>query len=127
MLFDTNFIIALSGQRGKNVKARAQAFLQGLHPAQNLYTSRICWMEFAAGCETIAVTEETAKNFAVLGIDEALAWNASRMARMLKQQGQIIGDHDVWIAATAHGYGLTLVTNNTRHFARIPGLKLQSF
>ena len=35
-----------------------------------------------------------------------------------------IGDNDIWIAATALEFGLPLVSNNQKHFARIAGLKL---
>ena len=38
----------------------------------------------------------------------------------------MIGDSDIWIAATALQYDLTLLTNNRRHFERIEGLRLES-
>jgi predicted nucleic acid-binding protein len=37
----------------------------------------------------------------------------------------IIRDSDIWIAATALQYNLTL-TNNRRHFERIEGLRIES-
>jgi predicted nucleic acid-binding protein len=43
----------------------------------------------------------------------------------LRRKGQLIGDLDLLIAATALEHQLTLVTGNTQHFARIPGLGLQ--
>ena len=42
----------------------------------------------------------------------------------LRQRGLGIGDPDVFIAATAMHHALTLVTQNIRHFGRIPGLLL---
>ena len=41
-----------------------------------------------------------------------------------KATGQKIGDNDLFIAATALRYDLTLVTRNRRHFDRIPDLRL---
>jgi tRNA(fMet)-specific endonuclease VapC len=38
----------------------------------------------------------------------------------------MIGDSDIWIAATALQYDLTLLTNNRRHFERIDGLRIES-
>jgi predicted nucleic acid-binding protein len=35
--------------------------------------------------------------------------------------------NDLWIAAHARGLDVTLVTNNTREFARVPKLKLQNW
>ena len=50
-----------------------------------------------------------------------------RFARLrgdLRALGQLIGDMDLLIAATALAADLTLVTRNRRHFARIPDLRL---
>jgi tRNA(fMet)-specific endonuclease VapC len=56
-----------------------------------------------------------------VGIAETFA--ATRAA--LRQQGLLIPDMDLLIAATALEHDLTLVTRNQRHFARIPGLQIQ--
>jgi predicted nucleic acid-binding protein len=42
----------------------------------------------------------------------------------LKSKGRICDDMDILIAAFCQTYGLTLVTNNTRHFENIAGLSL---
>jgi predicted nucleic acid-binding protein len=42
----------------------------------------------------------------------------------LKTKGRICDDMDILIAAFCKTYGLTLVTNNTRHFENIAGLTL---
>ncbi len=40
----------------------------------------------------------------------------------LEAQGNIIGAHDLWIAATAIGHDMPLATTNRREFERVPGL-----
>lgn len=45
----------------------------------------------------------------------------------LEAKGQRIDDADIIIAATALEGGMTLVTGNTKHFSRIPGLKLENW
>lgn len=45
----------------------------------------------------------------------------------LETQGMRIGSMDLFIAATALVGDYTLVTHNTRHFSRIPGLKLEDW
>lgn len=45
----------------------------------------------------------------------------------LKSQGTPIGDMDTQIAAHALAEKLILVTHNTRHFEKIPGLKLEDW
>ena len=42
----------------------------------------------------------------------------------LRRQGELIGDIDLLIAATALDYRLILLTRNLRHFHRIPGLRI---
>jgi tRNA(fMet)-specific endonuclease VapC len=54
--------------------------------------------------------------------DAALAYG--RLRPGLEAQGQPIGPLDTLIGAHALSLGLTLVTNNTREFARVPGLQV---
>ena len=57
-------------------------------------------------------------------MDPDIAWRASRICRKLRVDGSLIGDHDIWIAATALERAIPLVTRNPRHFQRIPGLEI---
>lgn len=45
----------------------------------------------------------------------------------LRQQGQPVADFDLAIASIALANDLIVVTNNTRHYVRIPGLKLENW
>ncbi len=63
----------------------------------------------------------------VLGPTHFTVEEFGRLRAMLRQQNQLIGDMDTAIAATALTYRLTLVTHNTRHFSRIPGLRLEDW
>ena len=45
----------------------------------------------------------------------------------LETKGQPLDDFDIIIASMALAHNLTLVTNNTRHFKRIEGLKLENW
>jgi tRNA(fMet)-specific endonuclease VapC len=45
----------------------------------------------------------------------------------LKKRGGMIGANDLFTGAHARGLGLTLVTNNTKEFARVPNLKLENW
>ena len=46
---------------------------------------------------------------------------------LLEQKGTPIGNNDTWIAAHAVSLGVTLVTNNTKEFTRIPHLLLENW
>jgi tRNA(fMet)-specific endonuclease VapC len=45
----------------------------------------------------------------------------------LASGGNLIGPHDLWLAAAAIARGLTLVTANLREFQRVPGLAIESW
>jgi tRNA(fMet)-specific endonuclease VapC len=59
--------------------------------------------------------------------DTAAAEVCGTMRAWLASQGTPIGPYDVQIAAHAHALGVTLVTNNTREFERVPGLTLENW
>ena len=50
-----------------------------------------------------------------------------KLRAQLTRQGRLIGPNDLWLAAHALAGDLTLVTNNTREFKRVPGLKLANW
>ena len=60
-----------------------------------------------------------------LGREEAEA--AARVHAGVEARGQIIGPRDTLIAGTCLAANATLVTRNTREFARVPGLKVVSW
>ncbi|MCF8145344.1 MAG: type II toxin-antitoxin system VapC family toxin [Deltaproteobacteria bacterium] len=62
----------------------------------------------------------------VLAYDTAIAKVSGRIRAQLEEEGMIVPDADLQIAATALAHGLELVTGNTRHFSRITGLKINT-
>jgi tRNA(fMet)-specific endonuclease VapC len=46
---------------------------------------------------------------------------------MLKKAGSLIDDFDILIAAVAISNNLILVTNNEKHFARIPDIQIENW
>ena len=56
---------------------------------------------------------------------EASAYADIRVA--LENAGTPIGSDDMFIAAVAKANDLTLVTNNTSHFSKVPGLKIENW
>lgn len=60
---------------------------------------------------------------AVMPFDEAAAGRFGPVASALARRGEPIGTFDTLIAAHAMSLGLTFVTNNTKHFRRVVGLK----
>lgn len=59
--------------------------------------------------------------------DKVAATLFGRICASLQAKGAPIGILDTLIAAHALSLNLTLVSNNTRHFQRVRGLKLQNW
>lgn len=63
----------------------------------------------------------------VADFDGSAAEVAGELRAWLAGQGTPIGPYDSLIAAHAQSLRVTLVTNNTREFERVPGLKLANW
>lgn len=79
-------------------------------PEQN----RIALVEFIAPLEVADYTMDVAEIY-------------GSIRSLLKRKGRLIGPLDLLIAAHSLYLETTLVTNNVREFARIPGLKLENW
>jgi tRNA(fMet)-specific endonuclease VapC len=64
---------------------------------------------------------------AVLAFDESCARHFGVLAVELATRGTPIGEFDVLIAAHAVAAEATLITNNTKHFTRVRGLKIENW
>jgi tRNA(fMet)-specific endonuclease VapC len=62
--------------------------------------------------------------FRVLNLDDAVAERFAELRADLRRRGEMIPDLDLFVAATALTYDLTVLTFNRRHYERISGLKL---
>jgi tRNA(fMet)-specific endonuclease VapC len=63
----------------------------------------------------------------VLAFDQTAADRFGLVAAALANEGAPIGHMDTMIAAHALSAGATLVTNNSRHFSKVSGLKLENW
>lgn len=62
----------------------------------------------------------------VIHLDYDICRIFGQLRGRLRAEGNIIGDMDILIGATAIRYNLTLLTNNVRHFSRLEGLNIIS-
>lgn len=74
----------------------------------------------------MAVIDALLDGVDVLPISPVIDLFAQEKAR-LARAGTIISDFDLLIGTTAVHHGLVMVTNNTRHFDRIIGIKLEDW
>ncbi len=128
-LLDTNICVYLLRRISPGVRERFEA-----HPIEDVGVSAITVVELQYGVSksrSPAENQEALTEFlvplTVLPFDgsEASAFGAIRAT--LERQGQPLGPYDLLIAAQALTHGLTLVTNNTREFARVPDLAVDDW
>jgi len=120
-------VFAMNGNPA--VRARfAGEYLSGL--AISAITEAELWY----GIENSAAPEKNADvlrtflaTVEILPFDTLAAAEYGRVRAGLKRAGTPIGDRDTFIAAHAKALGLTVVTNNTREFARVEGLALEDW
>ena len=62
----------------------------------------------------------------VVPLDDAACRVFGAERARLREEGNLIGDMDILIGATAVSNNLTLLSNNTRHFERMQGLRIVS-
>lgn len=75
----------------------------------------------------LAMVRRLTNELNVIESDETINEEFGSIKAILESSGTIIDDADLFIAACAKIHGLTLVTNNIKHFRRIKGLKLENW
>src|SRR3990172_3695005 len=65
--------------------------------------------------------------FSILPLDNSAREVYGRLRTGLERRGEVIGAHDMLIAAHALALDATLVTNNEKEFKRIKGLRIENW
>lgn len=86
---------------------------EGIYFGQNRRASEAGFHQFLRGVDVLGLNRQIMRRFAQVRGD-------------LRRTGQIIGDPDILIAATALYHNLVSVTRNKSHFQRIPQIELYS-
>lgn len=74
-----------------------------------------------------ALIDTFARTIEVAPFDDDAAFEYGRIGSLLAARGTPIGDMDALIAGHAVALKVSLVTNNVRHFIRVPGLAVENW
>lgn len=128
-MLDTNICIFAIKQKPENVIRNILA-----HDPDELCISSITYAELMHGVEKSQLVEKNRlammmflSPFTVLEFDSKAAEEYGRIRTRLERRGTPIGTMDNLIAGHAMSQGLTVVTNNTREYARIDGLQVEDW
>jgi len=69
-----------------------------------------------------AFVEHLISSIEPLPVTTSVARTHAEIWARLERRGEVIGAHDMWIAATAVSHGLAVATANAAEFGRVPGL-----
>jgi predicted nucleic acid-binding protein len=123
LILDTDHCVAIL--RGR------QRLDEKIAPDMPLFITAITVSELIYGAyrsqrvgENIGHINLLVQSVAVLPFDETTARRCSELKELLRRDGQTLGEPDLQIASIALSHSLPLVTHNTAHFNRIPGLVL---
>ena len=127
-LLDTNILIAMSKQR-LGLADR----LDGI-PADAILLSSVVVAEIEYGIAKSGrrqhnrrVFDSLLSGFRVLPFDAAAARLYGPIRAQLEKRGRLIGPYDLMIAAHAQSLDAVLVTDNTKEFDRVAGLKTENW
>jgi len=127
-MLDTDIAIYVIKNRPASARMRFQQH-QG-----RLCASSVTVMELMYGAEKSAQPERNLRDIEgfiarlrVLHYDENAAFHTAQIRAELEKSGTPIGAYDLMIAGHARACGLIVVTNNTREFQRVPGIRMENW
>ena len=128
-LLDTNICIYLIKKRPPEVFQRFQQL-----QLKQLHISTITVFELYYGIEknnsqkrNLLALENFIAPLTVVDFNLDAAKKAAQIRSTLQNKGMPIGPYDTQIAAIALSLNMVLLTNNTREFERVDGLKLENW
>jgi len=126
---DTNICAYFMSRKYPSVTAQFKA-----HAPHDLFISALVAGELAYGVALSSRVESNRKNLdaflsmlQIVPWDEQAMWHFGQQKARLKKAGTKIGEIDLLIGCQALALDAIMVTNNTREFERIEGLKLENW
>ena len=128
-MLDTNICIYAIKHKPEQVFMRLQE-----HDPIDICISSVTYAELVHGVEKSKAIEKNRvalalllANIEIMNFDSLAAESYGKIRADLEKAGAPIGPLDMMIAGHAKALGYTVVTNNTKEFARVKGLKLENW
>lgn len=121
-LLDTNIVIALNKNDlnvAQNIRSAEFVAISVTIAGELLYGAR----RSAQQSQNLQQLESLFQNIAVLNCDLETARQYAQIKEVLRRKGRPIPENDIWIAALASQYGLTVATRDS-DFSAIPSLDI---
>jgi len=129
-VLDTNIVTALLKGNDK-VKNRAE---RAIYEGKTIFINAISYYEIKRGLLAanakvqLGKFESLCKEFGLVLLDDQNVFDiAAEIYANLQQRGRLIGDADILMASVVCFRNFVLVSDNTKHFSRIPRLKTENW
>jgi tRNA(fMet)-specific endonuclease VapC len=127
-MLDTDVISYLI--RGASEKLRSKFMEQ--EPGNCILCSVVCaeleyGLKKKGSAEISARVHKFLEQMPMVDFDRACAEKYAEIRCTLEKKGTVIGNADMMIAASSLAVGAVFVTNNTRHFSRVKGLRTENW
>lgn len=128
-MLDTNICIYAIKHKPEQVFMHLQE-----HEPEEICISSVTYAELVHGVEKSKAIEKNRvalalllANIEIMNFDSLAAECYGKIRADLEKVGTSIGQLDMMIAGHAKSLGFTVVTNNTKEFERVKGLKLENW
>ena len=128
-MLDTNICIYAIKHKPEQVFMRLQE-----HDPIDICISSVTYAELVHGAEKSKAIEKNRvalalllANIEIMNFDSLAAESYGKIRADLEKAGTPIGPFDMMIAGHAMALGYIVVTNNTKEFERVKGLKLENW
>ncbi len=128
-LLDTNICIFLINCHPEVVRSRFQQVPVELVGVSSVTTSELRYgvAKSMKQKQNVAALQKFLLPLSLLPYDDEASLQYGRLRAHLEHEGKSIGAMDTMIAAHALSLDLTVVTNNTREFSRVPNLHVEDW
>lgn len=128
ILLDTNICIYIINTKPPEVLARFHQYRLGEIGICSVVAAELAYgVAKSQSARNRAALEMFLAPLDILPFDTQAMWAYGDLRANLERQGTPIGSLDTMIAAHALSLDATLVTHNTREFARVNGLRLENW
>ena len=128
ILLDTNICIYIINTKPPEVLARFHQYRLGEIGICSVVAAELAYgVAKSQSARNRAALEMFLAPLDILPFDTPALWAYGDLRANLERQGTPIGALDTMIAAHALSLDATLVTHNTREFARVSGLRLENW
>ncbi len=128
ILLDTNICIYIINAKPPEVLANFHRFRLGEIGISSVVAAELAYgVAKSSSARNRSALEMFLTPLEILPFDDKVFWAYGDLRADLERQGKSIGTMDTMIAAHALSLDAILVTNNTREFARVGGLRLENW